>query len=189
MIPLATTMGRTGERTTWNPNDKGSSCVLSNANLTAGASATDNLSSVRSTTGKSAGKWHFEVTVNAINTGTSRPQFGIVTSSFNISGPLSSTQSIIVLSENSARVTNQASAATPLPDNITAGTVIAVEIDADAKTVSFQVQGGTRQTYSISALSAPFYAATINASDSTITANFGASPFAITPTSGFAPWG
>lgn len=188
MIPAGMNIGRTGSGTTWNPADKGGSAVLSGANLTAGASANNNDSSVRSTTSKSTGKWHYEITVNAINSGTSRPQFGIATSSYSVSTALSNAQTIIVLSENLARVSNQAMIGLPLVDNIIAGSIVAVELDADTEEVSFQVQGGTRQTYSVTPLTAPFFAVTNNAIDTTCTVNFGTTPFAVPMTAGYAPW-
>lgn len=49
---------------TWNPNDKASNIVLSNNNLTASNPKYD-FSSVRSTEGKSEGKWYFEVQIDS----------------------------------------------------------------------------------------------------------------------------
>lgn len=54
--------------TTWNPNDKSSGMVLSNGNLTATDTITQNSHSVRSSTAQSAGKVYFEITATQSST-------------------------------------------------------------------------------------------------------------------------
>lgn len=62
-----------GFPTTWNPVDKGTSVVLSTDRLTATAPQVNGI--VRSTDGKSSGKWYFEI-VNPIN---NSPVVGVAT--------------------------------------------------------------------------------------------------------------
>lgn len=54
--------------TTWNPADKSAAITLSNGNLTATDTATEDSDGVRSTTGQSAGKVYFEVTATTSST-------------------------------------------------------------------------------------------------------------------------
>lgn len=65
---------------TWNPNDKGSSIILSNNNLIASGFTTTN-NFVRATEGKTNGKWYFEYIVTTDNT-NSRLWVGFANQSF-----------------------------------------------------------------------------------------------------------
>lgn len=50
--------------TTWNASDKAASVDLTNGNLTATKTGTDGQAAVRSSTGKTTGKWVYKVTIN-----------------------------------------------------------------------------------------------------------------------------
>lgn len=60
LFGLGTTVFASGETVTWNPDDKGSTVVLSNDNLTASMGNYEN-GGARATKGVSSGKWYWEV--------------------------------------------------------------------------------------------------------------------------------
>lgn len=170
---------------TWNPSDKGGGVVLSNGNLTVSLSTTPtDGGSVRSTIGKAAGKWYWEVTVGGTQS-WSLP--GVADASATIAS-----SSVYVFSAggygyytstgtkyNNGVSTSYATGASP-------GDVIGVALDMDAGTLTFY-KNGVSMGVAFSGLAGTFYAAegnyTLNVTQSTT--NFGATAFAYPVPSGF----
>lgn len=71
--------------TTWNPADKASNITLSNGNLTVGATSTI-AGAVRSTVGKTSGKFYFEIRWTTATGGAGGDGFGIATAAALITG-------------------------------------------------------------------------------------------------------
>jgi hypothetical protein len=179
--------------TTWNPADKSAAISLSGGNLTASHPAVgfaDGI--VRSTTSKSSGKWHFEVTVNA--TGPTRPGIGLANSTQSLTTFLGAAGSNSVsLFGNGDVYINAVVVLAGATGSFDTGLpkVIAVEYDADNDLVFFQLSGGPRTAgISTAALGGTLFAAYNNAYfGDAATGNFGASAFVISPTLGFSAWG
>jgi len=70
--------------TAWNPADKGTLITLTNSNLTATGSGSGN-TCVRGVAHHTAGKYYYELTVNAI-AGTNYPRFGVGDSAVPLTG-------------------------------------------------------------------------------------------------------
>lgn len=170
---------------TWNPSDKGGGVILSNNNLTVSLSTTPtDGGSVRSTIGKSSGKWYWEVTVNG-SSPYSLP--GIATSSATVSSGtayVSSATGYGYYTSNGSKYNNNTLAGYSVSASV--NDVIGVALDMDAGTLAFYKNGiglGTAFT----GLSGTFYAAegnwTLNSQIST--ANFGATVFSYSVPSGY----
>ncbi|WP_310542643.1 Ig-like domain-containing protein [Phenylobacterium sp.] len=168
----------------WDPSTKAASIVLSNGNVTAthGAGAGD--ASVRGTQAASSGKMHFEVTIGQ-RTGQ-RPGVGIVNASASMNTYVGADSNGIALYPNGTIIASGQQLAAP---GITfgPGDVIAVELDVANRLAYFQKAGGTRSTgISFSSVVGSVYpAATITGVSDAVTANFGGSPWLVTPTSGY----
>lgn len=178
--------------TTWNPSDKSSLITLSGGDLTAERSAGGSFAGVRSTTSKTTGKHHFEVTAvvlpsgsgpyaycgvaNAVFDMTTNPAFGDYTNNiaFRAGGA--------VFAGGDAVYSNPATA-------FTTGETIAIEVDVDAKTFDVYVDGAWRGPFSYSFTGAVFAFFETFAFADKVTVNFGASAFLITPQSGYTAWG
>ena len=158
---------------TWNPADKHSTVTLSGSDLIADSTG----GSVRSTLGKSSGKWYWEVT-----TTTGAPMPGIANISASLAAYLGSggTDSYGWYPGDGNLYFNSA----PLVFITTfgAGQVLGFALDMDAGTLAFYK--ANTLYYTLTGLTGTQYAGT-GYSGST-TANFGASALTYTPPSGFA---
>lgn len=168
---------------TLNPSDKGTAVSLSNGNLTASVGSGSNWSAVRSTIGKSSGKWYWEVTQNAL----SSVDVGVMTSGCSLDGAGTligncSTGWTYINGGNKAHngfsVSYGASYAT--------NDVIGVALDMDAGTVTFY-KNGASQGQAYTGLTGTVYAAVDQATNESDqqTINFGATSFAETVPAGY----
>jgi len=163
---------------TWNPADKGANVTLSNGNLT--TTNTTTASIVRSTIGKSSGKWYWEVTVN---------------STYGHAGIANATESLNTYvgsdangwaynSLNGLLYTNGTTSGTNATWS-TVGDVIGFALDLDAGTLKFYKNGTLQPSYFSGIPGGTYYAAIGTNSAGTNTANFGATPFAYPAPTGF----
>lgn len=164
---------------TWNPSDKGSNVTLSGSDLIAQVTS-GNYSGVRSTLGKSSGKWYCEIT---IGTATGSECLGFANISANVSGypDLSSTTNAVVMVPNGNIIKNGSIVAAD--GGISTGDVLGLAMDLDSGTISWNRNGGTWATVSSGLPASPLYIAvgSFSSTTATFTANFGASAWAYTP--------
>lgn len=172
---------------TWNPADKGGGIVLSNGNRTVSFSTTPtDGGSVRSTIGKSSGKWYWEVFVEG-------SQSWCLPGVADSSAPMGSTNYYAggaggygYYSANGGKYHSGGpfSYGTSTPP----GGYIGVALDMDNGTLTFY-RNGVSMGVAFTGLSGTFYAAegnyTLNAIASTT--NFGQAPFVYPPPPGFNP--
>ena len=170
---------------TWNPSDKATGIVLSNGNLSAGASAAG---SVRGTQGKSSGKWFFEVYVANAYGGMG---IGIANFSSDLSGaPTTSstgTNSVALYKNGSVLVGNSTILATT--GGFSSGQTIGIAFDATDRTIRFFNNAGSL-LYTVTSANCPAGALypLIGFTDAAATpsvGNFGASTFTRTVPSGY----
>ncbi len=192
-----------GSTTTWNPNDKATSIILSNGDLTfaLGSNAYDG---VRSVASASAGKKYWELTATTI---VSSPLYileGITNSSFPVNGT-----NVWYLGRNSAGIGWQGNGEVWTKDGVVTtvqgwaqGDVLSFALDLDNKRIWFRTNGGNWNNnpandpatntggIDISTLdNGPYFAFGQGASGrDTLTANFGGSPYAQSVPSGFSNW-
>lgn len=201
-MPILSTLGAASKRgfskyrtvvpsvtyATWNPSDKGGGVSLSNGNLTVSIATTpSDGGSVRSTIGKSTGKWYWEVTV-----GGSSPRSlpGVA----SISAPVGSSNIYVSSAEgygfytyNASRYNNGGAAS--YGSVCSPGDVIGVALNLDVAqpTLEFYRNGTTMGVAFSGLVGGTFYAAegnyTLNQTLSTT--NFGATPFVYSVPSGF----
>ncbi|MDE2434722.1 MAG: discoidin domain-containing protein [Sphingomonadales bacterium] len=186
VAPLATT--------TWSPTFKGTNIALSGGNLVTSASAAGHM--VYSTDWKSGGKYRFEVTIGGTGSGLAH-QIGVMTchgsgTAFPSLAPaamhddrygayVTGDTGNIYLGGNPGSFGNIGS--------FGAGATIAVEIDTSAGTIQFCKSGGTF-TAPITIPAGKYYCPVLLVNNTTniLTANFGASPWAIPASPGYGPW-
>lgn len=156
--------------TTWNPSDKGSSVTLSNSDLTSNI-AHYTSSAVRAVSGKSAGKWYWELTLSAI-VPDSYIDAGVWPISRYIGTYIYNTSGVI-------RVT---------PAQQSVGDVLGFAFDADAGTLAVTRNGAAFSSLTGLSISEPWHpvAGDDNTSGTvSLTANFGQSAFSYAPPAGF----
>jgi hypothetical protein len=158
---------------TWNPADKSASLILSSGDLTAlGAE------SVRSTISKTSGKWYWELTVLSLGY-----LAGLADSSFIVTNYIGiSTNSIGW--ENGGAVYISGSLGTSV-SAYTAGDVLGFASDIGAGTIAIYLNNALQTTVTHGLTGNLFAAVSAATSVRGFTANFGASPLAFTPPSGF----
>jgi hypothetical protein len=164
---------------TWNPSDKGSNITLSGGNLTATVGAGGGM--VRSTIGKSSGKWYWEVTRNS---GGPDCVIGIANSSASLTSYLGvDANGRGYIGSTGNKITNASAAA--FGASYAATDVIGVALDMDTGQITLY-KNNTSQGVAYTGLSGTFFAAfgTTNTGDK-VTANFGASALTYSPPSGF----
>ena len=166
---------------TWNPADKGANLTLSGSNLIA---TTSGLGIVRSTIGKSTGKWYWEITIGGNPGGV-----GTAVSTVSLAAALgNSGSSYDGFSYNGAYGNTLTGSYSQYPFGATfvAGDVIGMAFDIDAGTLSFYKNGILQGTGQAGFPAGTYYAAVGGgASGEIYTANFGASTFSYSPPSGF----
>jgi hypothetical protein len=136
--------------------------------------------------GKASGKMHFEVRIDAA--GPTRPGIGSATNAATLTSALGADAYSLSLYPTGQIYVGGAVIALPgVSYNV--GDTVAVEVDVDAKLIYFQKAGGARSAgISFAGLSGAVYpAASLHYSNDAVTANFGASTWLVTPTTGFAP--
>lgn len=178
--------------TTWNPADKAASISLSGGNLITGHPGAFSDGIVRSTTSKSAGKWHFEVRVTA--TGPTRPGIGLANATQTLAAILGDVgNNSVSLFGNGDAYINGVVVLAGATGGFDSGLpkVLAIEYDADGDLVYFQLSGGPRSAgINTAGIGATLFAAIDHAyPGDAATVNFGASAFVISPTLGFSAWG
>lgn len=165
---------------TWNPSDKGSSLTLSGGNLTVTASS--GIEMVRSTIGKSSGKWYWEI-----------GQYGSASNNYlegiaNLSAPVtnyggSNANSWAYYGNNGTKYVSASPAA--YGASFTSGHTIGVALDMDAGTVTFY-KNNVSQGVAFTGLTGTIYAQVSGGSEPcTYVTNFGASAFVYAPPSGY----
>lgn len=164
---------------TWNPSDKGSNVTLTGSDLIAQV-ASGTYSGVRSTIGKSSGKWYCEIT---IGTATGSECIGFANVSANVSGypDLSSTTNAIVMVPNGNIIKN--GSIVGADGGISSSDIISLAMDFDSGSISWRRNGGTWATISSGLPASPLYIAvgSFSGTTATMTANFGATSFTYTP--------
>lgn len=169
---------------TWNPSDKGGGVVLSNANLTASISTTPTDGGcVRSTIGKSSGKWYWEITANSTQYTTVAVMNGtdsVASGTFPGAGP----GGYMYYGLSGTKYNNGAS--TSYGTSFGTTIVIGVKLDMTAGTIEF-LRSNVSQGVAFTGLTGTMYAATGNYSISAnlCTANFGATAFTYSVPSGY----
>jgi len=178
---------------TWNPADCSIYTILSNGNLT--ATQVNYLGTgVRSTIGKSSGKWYWECTVIYCDAGQTLGIFiGVATFSSNISSFVGFDSNGWSYHENSTEFGTpykwNSGVSTSYGTVFTVGDVIGVALDMDAGTLEFY-KNGVSQGVAFTGITGTIFAALAMAGLSPInptkvTANFGASAFAYSVPSGY----
>ena len=179
-----------GSSITWNPDDKSSTLVLSNGNLSVLQTASNVWEAVRSTTSKSSGKWYWETTIDV----ASGPDtfVGIGTASEILDYPGITSAGYGYYGSNGDKYNG---GATSYGVSYTAGDVIGVALDLDngkiwwSKNGAWQAGGnpaaGTGEAYS--GITGTYYAmdAWYNINNES-TANFGGSAFSYIAPAGFS---
>ncbi len=167
---------------TWNPSDKSTSAVLTNGNLTNTGSTPGIWAGVRSTIGKSSGKWYWEVTIGAPSDGYIFT--GIANSSWLLDATIFADANGWGYTGVSGAKANGAGEVA-YGSTYTNGDIIGVALDMDGKTITFY-KNGVSQGQAFSGLSGTLYAITGPLTGSNAgTANFGATNFAYTPPAGY----
>lgn len=166
--------------TTWNPADKDSSITLSNGDLTA-TGGTNAYRSVRSTTGKSTGKWYCEITLDA---GGANGLVGVGNSTFSLANYVGADVNGWGW-QGSFKYHNGSGA---YGSGKTTGDIISILLDMDAGTITLW-KNGTTQGEMYNGLSGTLYVAfSSQLTGDAVTANFGASAFAYTMPGGYSAW-
>ena len=166
---------------TWNPADIGSQLTLSGGNLILTKTTANAWRSVRSTIGKSSGKWYWEITIsNTAGQGTP----GVA----NASASLETAVGLDVngwsyYGNSGQKFTNNSGSA--YGEAWTNAHTIGVALDMDAGTLIF-LKDNVSQGTAFSSLSGTLYAAMgLHFNGDTSTVNFGASAMTYSPPSGY----
>jgi SH3-like domain-containing protein len=164
---------------TLSPTDKSGTITLSNGNLTMATDGSD-WGAVRSTLGKSSGKWYWEVTV--ITAGS--PKIGILKSTDVVTTYIGSSATGYAIDDVGQKWNNGSSAS--YASSVSApGTVIGIALDMDVGTISYYING-VSQGVAFSGISGLYYPAISGGfANSNFTVNFGASSFSHTAPDGY----
>lgn len=166
---------------TWNPSDKSATITLSGGNLlaTSDGSVVD---SVRSTIGKSSGKWYWEIELTTFVVDSMA--IGIRTSAESLATLCGDTTGGFGYNEFGEKRTNAVDTSYGIA--LAPGDIVGVAMDLDVGTLSFLVNNSS-QGVAFTGIPAATYYACYSSGFSTneITANFGATGFTYTPPSGY----
>lgn len=167
---------------TWNPADKSANIGLTNGNLTA-TSTGQGL--VRATAGRASGLYKFEVLVgttpNATNQAVGFARSTVLTSNMlNVANTVSWLASGDVFSNGGPIGTF---------DTYAPGDTISIEIDIGSQQMFLQKVGGSGRSTAFNIQAGPFFPAFgPGATGYAVTANFGASAWAIAASPGYGGW-
>jgi hypothetical protein len=120
--------------TTWNPLDKSANCVLTNGNLTAGASGASN--GARSVDGHLAGKYYWELTWNLTQT-TDAVGISAAGASLTTAAPLAGQRCL--LAQGGSIFLNGGTAVGGVGGSVSAGSVICIALDCTGSLIWFRV--------------------------------------------------
>lgn len=194
---------KTGETTnqnkkiniTWNPDDKQTDIVLLNDNLTATTSFTSLTDTVRTTTGKTSGKWYFEIITDTVS--TNQNSIGVAPKSLNVDHLVGTNDVGCGYSKNGSIACN-GKINTNNINNFQAKDVIGVAVDLDNQKIYFskngQWQGGGNPDILTggfdleSSIGTEFFPAITISKGFQYTANFGHTDFLYPIPSGFKPY-
>lgn len=166
---------------TWNSADKSANIALSGGDLTATHTVTTGYVGVRSTIGKSTGKWYWEVTIGAKG-GSDAVYPSAMLSTAAFTGPYQ-TGYWGYLSQGYSECAN---VETGGKATFGVGDVIGIALDADADTVQF-FKNNTSQFTCTSVAGTVYAGLLMYDNNDAMTANFGATALTYTPPSGFNP--
>lgn len=161
----------------WNSADKSANVTLSNNDLTAARNG--GTGTVRSTVGKSTGKWYWEITLNTAGNAV----LGIAKNSASLSTVVGSdVNGYGMFVDDGTKLNNGPVGA--YGSACANGDIIGVAMDLDAGTVTLY-KNNVSWGVMFSGLSGTFYAAySCESLTSQVTANFGETTFTYTPPSG-----
>ena len=165
---------------TWNSADKGANITLSNGDLTCTTNATRN--AVRSTIGKSSGKWYWEVIYDIVTGGN----VGIGTSAMaltNYPGAGATSYGYFADTPNNGIYNNGAIVDAAVVYVIT--DVIGIALNMDGNTVDFYKNNVLQGSIAIAAGTWFAVAGDGYPTGGQVTANFGATALAYTPPAGY----
>ena len=191
MIPAATKhRASTG---TLDPLFTQSNNTLSNGNLSLSSSANDSAhAGSQSTTSHSAGKFYFEVTIDAAHAGAGyQNQVGMGLCDSTCHGTLPTANNYTWGSWDSGYELFNGGVLVSAVGTFTTGDVVGVAIDI-GNTITWYKNNTSIFNQSIVALTGALFAfAWANSASgmAKLTANFGATAFAFTPPAGFSAWG
>lgn len=169
---------------TLNPSDKAASVTLSGSNMIATVAAS-NQGGVRATSGKSSGKWYWEVTIGGASASHS---VGISNSSETLSGEVGNSVNGWGYRFDAVKLHGTAAY---YGAGFSVGDVIGIALDLDSGTIEF-FKNGVSQGVAFTGVSGTVYPAvflTYNAAFSTsATFNFGATSFSYSAPTGFSSY-
>ena len=163
---------------TWNPSDKGSNVALSGGDLTI---TTSGNGKVRSTIGKTSGKWYWEVTTVSV-------------SSYYSNGLANATSVLTLQPGNDVNSSGYSSAggqvfcltvSVATGATYTAGDVMGMAMDADAHTMAWYKNNVLQFTSTLAQTPTGALFASSGGGTAVATANFGATPLVYAPPAGF----
>lgn len=182
--------------TTWNPSDKATQIVLSNGNLTAGASAAV-VAGVRSIDRQVYGKYYWECTWTTISNGNEG--VGIASGTQSLSAAASAAGQQCMMAQAGTIYLNGVVAVNSF-GTVTSGTIVCIAVDCTNSLIWFRLGaagnwngnaayspgggGGVAMQSALGGL-ALYAKATLAATASSVTANFGDSAFTGAVPSGF----
>lgn len=170
----------------FDPATSNGSVVFSNGNLTATWSAHTGVNElVRANISETSGKWYWEYTIGSTGAVGSNFLVGIANSSLSVSQALGNTADGYGYDKSGGKVFS--GSFTGYGASYTAGDVISVLFDADNDTLTFWKNGTTQGTAftGVTGSWIPAISAGDNSGTPAVTANFGGTAFAFTPTAGF----
>lgn len=165
---------------TWDPSGKDSDFTLSSGNLVATLPSTF-AGGVRSTIGKSSGKWYWEI----VQTGPANRTVGIATAAYVLTDTLLDGAGAISVLQNGSKIVN--GAVTGYASAYASGDTLGFYLDMDAGTLGMLINN-VNQGICTTGLSGTYYAAASGSgsiSSKVFTANFGATALTYSPPAGF----
>lgn len=170
---------------TWNPSDKSSLVTLSGGNLVANMTSAASNYFVRSSIGKSTGKWYWEITINSATPTTDffMPA-GISQASENINDWMGLTAGVSFTFEGGQFYQN--GGALTNPGAWALGDIVGVALDLTVGSENVKFYRNNTLMITVTIAAGTYYAGT--GTYTTIgqtTANFGATPFIYSPPAGY----